>query len=137
MRILLLGALLWVYASPLVVPDAHAQSTGFVGIEGQITDAATGRPLSGARAIFRQYNISNGGVLSDATVITDNSGFYQFELQPLPNSYAVVVVWCQTPKGDSMLTLPLYATLRSESVYVRNAAVTLPKKQTRCVPFQE
>jgi hypothetical protein len=117
------------------VADAQAQSTGFVGIEGQITDRATGRPVAGARVIFRQSQASNGFAISDSTVITDDSGFYQFELQPLPNLVPSIVVWCQTPKGDTTLSLPLYVTLRNESVYVRNAAIALPKKQTRCVPF--
>jgi hypothetical protein len=119
----------------IITSDVQAQSAGFVGIEGQITDRATGRPVAGARVIFRQSQASDGFAISDSTVITDDSGFYQFELQPIPNLIPSIVVWCQTPKGDTTLTLPLYVTLRNESVYVRNAAIALPKRQTRCIPF--
>lgn len=123
------------FAGSFFGSNAQAQGAGFVGIEGQITDAATGRPVAGARAIFRQARRSDGVVVSDATIITDESGFYQFELQPFSDTFPSIVIWCQTPKGDTTVTLPLYATLRDQAVYVRNAAITLPKRYSRCVPF--
>ena len=111
---------------------ANAQTAGFVGIEGHITDRATGRPVAGARAVFRQT--IDGVAVRDSTVVTDESGFYQFELQPLPGAENSVYVWCQSPKGDTTTTVPLYATLNNGSVYVRNVPIALPKKYTRCVP---
>ena len=132
MRNLLLGALLWVCASPLVVTDAQAQSPGYFGVEGQLTDHSTGRPLTGARVILRQTRPSDGLVLRDATIVTDSTGFYMFEEFQVPGTYPSVVVWCDTPKGAVITTLPLYATLKD--VYVRNATLALPRRVTRCTP---
>jgi hypothetical protein len=134
MRSLLLGALLAVCASLLVVNEAHAQAPGYFGVEGQITDIATGRPLSGVRVVFRQTRATDGLILNDSTVVTDGSGFYQFETFQVADTYPTVVVWCQTPKGDVVTTLPLYSKLKDQGVYVRNAALGLPKRVTRCTP---
>lgn len=123
-----------VFVAVASVSEASAQAPGYVGVEGQITDVSTGRPLGGAMIILRQTRPSDGLVLRDFTVVADSMGFYQIEDFQVAETYPTVVVTCLTSKGNVVRTLPLYSTLKDQSVYVRNAALTLPKRATRCLP---
>jgi hypothetical protein len=116
----------------LGVTESRAQSPGYFGVEGQITDASSGRPLSGARVTLRQTRPSDGLVVRATTVMTDATGFYVFEELQLTETYPTVEVACLTPKREVITTLPLYSTLREQRVYVRNAALTLPRRVSRC-----
>lgn len=111
---------------------ALSQDSTFAAIEGHVFNAKTRQPLAN---VYASYTATTGGVGGGVSMVTNENGFYELEVQPSLQSGDTITfaVVCQTRRGNVQMFGKLYETLRTE-IYRRDFYLTLPRGVSRCNP---